>query len=43
MSSTKCVMPCTRLRALVCSVSRTTSGLVIGKFDGDIALDTWRK
>ncbi len=36
-------MPCTRFSALELSVSRMTSGLVMGKLDGDSALDTWRK
>ncbi len=31
-------MPCTRFLPLVANVSRSTSGLVIGKLDGDSAL-----
>ena len=40
-SCTKCAMPCTKLAALVCSVVRTTSGLVSGKFDGENAASIW--
>ena len=38
MSCTRLAMPCTRFLPLVASVSRSTSGLVSGKLEGDSAL-----
>ena len=37
-SCMRLAMPCTRLRPLEASVSRSTTGLVMGKFEGDSAL-----
>ena len=42
MSSANMRMPRTRLSALVVSVSRSNSGLVRTKFDGESALTIWR-